>query len=478
MNLHDYAGRDAVDLAHLVATRQVSPSDPSAAALAAAERLNPSVNAFVEIWQDEPLGMNGAFAGVPFAVKDIGLSVKGRLTEYGSRLAQGIRFDADSDLMMRFREGGLTPIGRTAIPELAMSVATEPVFGGPTRNPWNLARSAGGSSGGAAAAVAAGIVPVAHATDAGGSIRVPASCTGLVGLKPSRGRVAMGPALDEIWGGLATQFVLTRTVRDSAAFLDLLEGPNVGEPFEITRPTDSYARSIARSPRQLRIGCMADTFNGKSITQPVSDAFAGTIHLLEQMGHIVEPVVFNPGVSWEVFALAVARYWITYNASFMHLLASMTKRTIDLSMVEPASLAVFTQGSATSALDLIAAADVRNQVTRATGRYFQNYDVLMTPTLPDLPAPLGTLHADVGNLDGLGWVSRVLDHAPFSSLANFTGIPAISLPLGHDAETNVPIGMQFASRFGTEDLLLQLAAQLEMTAPWSSRRPSVWAGSD
>jgi amidase len=201
MRSSEYASYDATGLSQLILRREVSSSEVVQAALSLAEKLNPKINALVEVWWDDPIPSSGPFAGVPFVVKDIGLTAAGRKVEFGSRLARGLRFEEDSDLMRRFRRAGLTAVGRSAIPELAVSVTTEPVLGGPVHNPWSRNRSAGGSSGGAAAAVAAGIVPLAHATDAGGSIRVPASCTGLVGLKPSRGRVAMGPALDEVWGG-------------------------------------------------------------------------------------------------------------------------------------------------------------------------------------------------------------------------------------------------------------------------------------
>lgn len=477
MNPSDYAAQDAVGLATLVAKGETSALSLANTARMIAQRVNPSINALVDIWEDEPVGKAGRFGGVPFAVKDIGLTVRGRRTEFGSRLALGMEMEDDSDLMRRFRAGGFTPLGRTAIPELAMSTTTESVLVGPTRNPWNPARSAGGSSGGAAAAVAAGIVPVAHATDAGGSIRVPASSTGLVGLKPSRGRVSMGPGLDEIWGGLATQFVLTRSVRDSAALLDLLEGPNVGEPFEIARPRGPYSEAIRRPLRPLRIGCMAHPLNGARTVQPVVATLDATIRLLEDLGHSVEDTVLDAGVSWEAYALATGCYWITYNAAFMQWLSTTLERPVDVSTVEPASLAVYRQGSSTSAVQLIEAGAIRNVITRAIGRYFQRYDLLLTPTLPSLPLPLGVLHADIGDLDGLGWVSRVLDHAPFSGHFNMSGTPAVSLPLGHDADTGLPIGMQFAARFGGEDMLLQLAAQLEGAAPWAARKPAIWAGS-
>lgn len=476
MKQWEYAEQDAVGLAALISGGQVSTEEVAQAARHAAARLNPEINAFVEIWDDDSVGTTGPFAGVPFAVKDIGLTVAGRKIEFGSRLAEGLRMEQDSDLMTRFRSAGFTAIGRTAIPEFAMSTTTEPVFGGPTRNPWDLARSAGGSSGGAAAAVAAGIVPIAHATDAGGSIRVPAASTGLVGLKPSRGRVSFGPGLDEIWGGLATQFVLTKTVRDSAAILDVLHGPNVGEPFEISGPSQPYAELLERPGGPLRIGYMAHPLNGRRSAARIVAALDATLRTLEGMGHHVEEAVFDVGASWDAYAAATGTFWVAHNAAFMEWLSSTLDRPIDLGTVEPTTLAVYRQGAGTSAIQLIDAGGIRNAITRAVGRLFSRYDVLVTPSLPDLPIPLGRLHADVDDLDGSGWVARVLDHAAFSGIFNMSGTPAISLPLAHDEASGLPIGMQFAARFGAEDVLLQLAAQLEIAAPWASRKPAVWAG--
>ncbi|MGV6876294.1 amidase [Pseudochelatococcus sp. B33] len=471
MDISEYVTQDSVGLAALVSTGAVSPAELADTARSAARLVNAELNAFVEIWDDEPLADNGPFKGVPFAVKEIGLTVKDRRLEFASRLAAGTVMPEDSDLMRRFRKAGFTAIGRTTMPEFAMSTTTEPVFGGPTLNPWDKTRSAGGSSGGAAVAVAAGVVPVAHATDAGGSIRIPASCTGVVGLKPSRGRVSMGPALDEVWGGLASQFVLSRSVRDSAALLDCLEGPNVGEPFELARPATPYAELIQRSPRKLRIGYMVHPLNGKRSAASIVSAAEQTARTLDTLGHEVEPVTLDPGISWEAYALATGRYWTAYNASFIQWLSGLTGRPVDESTVEPASLAVYRQGLETKAVDLIEAGSVRNMITRSIGTFFERFDILLTPTLPDLPLPIGALHDGAEHLDGVGWVRRVLDHAPFSGLFNMSGTPAISLPLNQDPHSGLPIGMQFAARFGAEDILLQLAAQLEAAAPWSGRKP-------
>uniref|UniRef100_UPI0030D77EBE amidase family protein n=1 Tax=unclassified Pseudomonas TaxID=196821 RepID=UPI0030D77EBE len=252
MRTAEYAEYDALGLAELIASGQVTQAEVSAAALSAIEQLNPKINALVEVWGNEPQAVTGPFKGVPFLVKDLGLTAKGHLNELGSRLAAGCIADEDSNLMTRLRQAGLVTIGRTTTPELAASTTTEAVFSGPTRNPWDLSRSAGGSSGGSAAAVAAGLVPAAHATDGGGSIRVPSASAGLFGLKSSRGRVSMGPAVDEVWAGLAVHGVVSRTVRDSAALLDAIEG--VTEPLQTGLKVLDALIPIGRGQRELILG--------------------------------------------------------------------------------------------------------------------------------------------------------------------------------------------------------------------------------
>lgn len=247
MHLREYAAHDATGLSRLIQTRQVSAVEVRAAALQAIETLNPHLNALVETWLDEPAPQPGDFYGVPFLIKDLGIAAQGRRSELGSALALGCSAEADSHLMRRLRRAGLMPLGRTTTPEFAASTTTESRLTGPTRNPWDVERSAGGSSGGSGAAVAAGMVPVAHATDGGGSIRVPASLCGLFGLKPSRGRVPMGPDVDEVWSGLAVHGVLTRTVRDSAALLDAVQGYVPGDPFQIQSPATSFIEQSRRA---------------------------------------------------------------------------------------------------------------------------------------------------------------------------------------------------------------------------------------
>ncbi|GGR90601.1 amidase [Streptomyces aureoverticillatus] len=478
MRVAEYVSFDAVGLAELVANGEVTPAELEAAAREAAEAVNPRINAIVETWRadDEPRPGSTPLAGVPFLIKDIGVSMAGRRVELGSRLAAGNVAGADSSLMLRFRRAGLVTFGRTATPEMAYSTTTEPALYGPTRNPWDLERSAGGSSGGAAAAVAAGVVPIAHATDAAGSLRVPAACTGLFGLKPTRGRVSMGPDADEVFNGLAVQGGVSRTVRDSAALLDQIRGPEPGDPYFAQEPSRPYAEEVTRDPGSLRIGVLPQAWGGRRTTAPVADALARTVRLLESLGHRVEEAKVGLGADWEEFVLANARLWTANLTASIDELAAAFDRPVDSSTLEPVTLAAYHYGRRVSGAQFVSVLAIRNRVARSLARHFDAHDVLLTPTLPELPVPLGTYAEGVEALDGLGWLGRVFDRSPFTVAFNVAGTPAMSVPLTADAGTGLPIGMQFAAGYGLEDRLFRLAGQLEQASPWSARTPTVWAG--
>jgi amidase len=469
---------DAVGLAELVAKGEVSPAELQAAAREAAQVVNPQINAIVETWpaDDEPSPGSTPLAGVPFLIKDIGVSMAGRRTELGSRLAAGNVARADSSLMLRFRRAGLVTFGRTATPEMAYSITTEPVLYGATRNPWDLERSAGGSSGGAAAAVAAGVVPLAHGTDAAGSLRIPAACNGLFGLKPTRGRVSMGPDFDELFNGLAVHGSVSRTVRDSAALLDQIRGPEPGDPYFAQQPPRPYAEEVARHPGSLRIGVLTQAWGGRRTTTPVSDALSRTVRLLESLGHRVEEVTVDLGVGWEEFVLANARLFAANLAASVDELADAFDRPVDSSTLEPVTLAGYHYGQRVGGAEFVTALTIRNRVARSLAQYFDVHDMLLTPTLPELPLSLGTYADGAEALDGLGWIRRVLDRSPFTMPFNTAGTPAMSVPVTADAETGLPIGMQFAAGYGREGRLYRLAGQLEQASPWSGRTPTVWAG--
>ncbi|MDQ0667638.1 amidase [Pseudomonas sp. W2I6] len=476
MYLSEYADQDATGLARLIHTHAVSVDEVRAVALQAILAVNPQINALVEAWDDEPVAAQGPFHGVPLLLKDLGVSAAGRRNELGSALAQGCTADADSELMTRLRRAGLMPLGRTTTPEFAASTTTESRFSGPTRNPWDVQRSAGGSSGGSAAAVAAGLVPVAHATDGGGSIRVPASMCGLFGLKPSRGRVPMGPDVDEVWSGLAVHGVLTRSVRDSAGMLDAIHGGAPGDPFHIAPPESSFSALAQRAPGSLRIALQHLPLNGQKLHPAVEQALFNTARQLEALGHQVEEIQPDIGVSWEAFVELNARFWSSNTAAWIDAVAGATGRSISAEYLEPATLALYRLGKSLQATDLLGALWERNIVARHMGGLFQRYDVLLSPTLPGLAPMIGDYNQGQAQLDGRGWMNRVFAHSPFTALANVIGAPAMSVPLGHDSRSGLPIGMQFMGAFGQEGMLLGLATQLERATPWAARRPHVWAG--
>ncbi|WP_108989820.1 amidase [Streptomyces coelicoflavus] len=478
MRVSEYVRHDAVGLAELMARGEVSPAEVEAAAREAVRAVNPALDAVVETWpaDDRPAPGSTPLAGVPFLIKDFGISMAGRRTEMGSRLTAGHVARSDSFLMRRLRRAGLVTVGRTATPELAYSITTEPVLYGPTRNPWDPERGAGGSSGGAGAAVAAGAVPVAHATDAAGSLRIPAACNGLFGLKPTRGRVSLGPALDEGFNGLAVQGGVSRSVRDSAALLDLIRGPEPGDPYFAEQPSRPYAQEVTRPPGPLRIGVLPQAWGGRRTTAPVAGALDRTMRLLESLGHRTEEVTVALGVGWEEFVLANARLSTANVAASVDSLAAALGRPVDSSTLEPSTLAAHRYGRRVSGPEFVTALTVRNRVARGLARYFDTHDLLLTPTLPELPPLLGTYGEGAEALDGLGWIERLNDHSPFTMAFNVAGTPAMSVPVTADTGTGLPIGMQFAAGYGREDLLFRLAGQLEGAQPWSGRTPGVWAG--
>ncbi|MEU2952139.1 amidase [Streptomyces xanthochromogenes] len=478
MKISEYVGFDAVGLAGLVAKGEVTSAELQAVARAAAQAVEPRINAIVETWQpdDEPSPGSAPLAGVPFLIKDLAVAMAGRRMELGSRLAAGHVSATDSFLMSRLRRAGLVTFGRTSTPELAYNTTTEPELYGVTRNPWDPERSAGGSSGGAGAAVAAGVVPIAHATDAAGSIRIPASYNGLFGLKPTRGRVSVGPFFDEIFNGLAVHGSVSRTVRDSAVLLDQIRGPEAGDPYVAPEPPRPYADEVALPPGSLRIGVLAQGWGGHRTTAPVRDALAHTVRLLEALGHRVEEAEVELSVDQEEFLLANARQWTANLAAQIDELAEALGRPVDSSTLEASTLASYHYGRRVTGTELVTALALRNRVSRSMAGYFGAYDVLLTPTVPDLPVPLGTHTRGVAELDGLGWLRRLFDLSPFTAVFNVTGMPAMSVPLAADAATGLPIGMQFAAGFGLEGRLFRLAGQLERANPWAGRTPAVWAG--
>lgn len=481
MNLSEYTSHDAIGLAKRVSDREVTPAELAELARSAIEAVNPAINAVIEHWPASDSGSypehcTGPLAGVPFLIKDLAVAMSGKRLELGSRLSSGVVASADSWLMSRFRAAGLVTIGRTTTPEMAFSTTTESTLQGATRNPWQPDSSAGGSSGGAAAAVAAGVVPLAHGTDAAGSIRVPASYNGLFGLKPTRGRSSNGPALDEVFAGFGVQLGVSWSVRDSAALLDAIQGQAIGEPYLTAAPEYSFLSQVEREPGNLTIGMMTDPWSADRTDPAIATAVESTARLLEELGHTVFEVRPSLGVSWDAFVQMNATIWTATLVGWIEGLAAATGRPIDETTLEPATLACYLYGKEEKASAFAAALAMRNVVTRAVGHWFEDFDVLLTPTLPQMPPRIGEYGEGAESMNGLEWTQRVFRHSPLTPPFNVAGVPAMSVPLSSHPETGLPIGMQFAGAFAQEDKLLQLAGQLERARPWINRRPVVWAG--
>lgn len=482
MKLSEYAAHDGIGLAQLIHKGEVNAQEVASAATAAFAAINPAINALIESWATEqapatPEEKRSPLFGVPFLIKDLAISMKGRRCELASGLAQGSPPAAeDSFLMRRFRAAGLVTLGRTTLPEYAISTTTESRLYGPTRNPWNTGHSAGGSSGGSGAAVASGMVPVAHATDGGGSIRVPASVNGLFGLKSSRGRISLGPDTDEVWSGLAVHGAVSRSVRDSAALLDAAQGVEMGDSFYIPAPERPYLLEVERDPGKLRIGLLVDPLNGKRSVDVVAKAVQAAAKLCEDAGNHVDEIKLDIGLSWEAFVNMNACFWNANTAAWIDSVAAANNRKLGPEFIEPVTALVHAAGRKLTAADLLTALENRNTVARNMGRFFSGYDVLLSPTIPSLSPPIGEYNAIPRTLDGDGWIQRVFNYNPFTALANVIGSPAMSVPLAQDSTTHLPIGIQFIAGFGREDVLFRLAGQLEKACPWAGRKPGIWTG--
>ncbi len=468
--LSDYARHDGLGLAELVRRKDVKPEELLASALAAVEKVNPRLNAVLQTLPDEIGVPGGPFAGVPFVIKELVLHAKNVRCDMGSRLAQGFVAPEDTELMVRFRRAGLVLAGTTQTPELGYNPTTETTLFGPVRNPWDLGRSAGGSSGGSAAAVAAGIVPIAHANDGGGSIRIPASCNGLVGLKPSRDRVPTGPDYSDPLCGLACEFVVTRSVRDAAALLDAVAGPDVGAPSHPVPPARPYRQEVGAKPGRLRIAWTTRPASGERIDAECERAVHETVKLLGELGHTM--IEDAPPFDWNAFLENVHVLWTGYTASIVDALAAGMGRKPGLDTLEAVTLACYEEGKRFSAADLLNAMAHGNLVSRQVGAFFEKVDALVTPTIAALPARLGELDQNRRGMTAMEWTRQVFTYCPFTPLFNTTGQPAVSLPL-HWSAGGVPLGVQLAGRFGDEAMLLRLAAQLEEGCPWAGKRPPV-----
>ncbi len=475
---------DATAQAELVRNGDASPTELVEAAIARVEQVNPELNAVIhELFEEgraeaeSPDLPDGPFKGVPFLFKDLGATYAGQPMHLGMRLLKEANFRApmDSYLAERFRAAGFVVIGKTNTPELGILPTSEPVAYGATRNPWNTEHTAGGSSGGSGAAVASGMVPVAHANDGGGSIRIPASINGLVGLKTTRQRTTEGPMIGDMMGGLTVELAVTRTVRDTASILDAVHGPAPGDPYAAPQPSRPYVDELDVEPK-FRIGIAEHPAVPDLQSHP--DCIAA-VHaardLLVELGHEVEessPLDAQMAEALNLEDTFLTR-WAAGQAATLDQFGVLLGRPITADDVEPLTWALAEEGRARSAGRYLADTGLHQMVGRAIAAWHETgFDLLLTPTMAEPPVPLGTY--DQSGPDPMDAFRRAIPAGAFTAIFNSTGQPAISLPL-HWNDDGLPIGVQLAAPFGREDLLIQVAAQIERAQPWADRRPPVFA---
>jgi amidase len=481
MRIDEYVALDAVAIAAAVRAGELSAVAVTEAAIGAIEALQPQLNALV--LQDftqarevaRGVSREAPLAGVPFLVKDVNLQVTEWPTTHSSRFFADAAPLPDSELVTRWRRAGTVFLGKTNTPEFADNFATEPVYRGTTLNPWNLAVTVGGSSGGAAAAVASGMVPVAHGTDVGGSIRVPAACCGLFGMKPSRGLNPLGPHHAELGAGLNCDHVLSRTVRDSAAFLDATAGPDPGAPYRVMRAVPSYLAALQGPREKLRVACISHTVDGLSVAPEIESRLMDAVRLVEGLGHEVVPARFPA----EVAELATGEAWIPL--WLMDIAMLIRDRTRQLGR-EPGPNEIETMPryaveriGRMSAHEYLDVRRLAHRICLAMLRAFGAFDLLMTPATGTLPPAVGALDANAPDFDLARWGAAGYTFAPFSELFNVTGQPAASLPLFQSA-SGLPIGIQLVGRQDEDHRLLCIAADLEAVTAWTNRHPPLWAG--
>ncbi|HXQ13244.1 MAG TPA: amidase family protein [Caulobacteraceae bacterium] len=472
--MDDYSNYDGVGLAELVRSGEVKPSELIEAAVARVEQHNPAINAVVYQAFDEARAKadalpEGPFRGVPFLVKDLLIQVAGWPRTSGSRYCRGVVDAEDDGLMRRYRASGVAAIGKTNLSEFGIAGTTEGQLYGPCRNPWNLEHIVGGSSGGAAAAVASGIVPMAHGGDGRGSIRIPASCCGLVGLKPTRDRSPHLPDGYDFAQGFVVEHVITRTVRDSAVMLDVTGQPEPGSPYAAPAKDRPYAEETLRSPGKLKIAYSSETANGRPCHPEVQAALEATAELLRRLGHEVVPQ--GLGVDQRALWGSQGAFSGANFAAGMRRMIEEIGREPEGDDFEPLTWASWKGGQRATGMDAMADAQTLRMLGRAALQIFETYDVFLTPTLAAPPPPIGYLSPvlnaprDIGRRNG--------EFFSYPGVANMTGAPSISLPLAWSSQ-GLPMGMMFGARYADEATLFRLAAQLEKEAPWKDKHPAIW----
>jgi amidase len=477
MDVSEYLKLDATGMAALVARGDVTAAELLDCAMARLDDVNPTLNAVVSNLEPQAReaiagGLpDGPFAGVPFLLKDVTTQMAGAVTSAGSRVFADAVALEDSALVAAYKRAGLNIFGKASTPEFGLVGVTEPDLFGATLNPWNLDLTCGGSSGGSASAVAGGIVPAAQASDAGGSIRIPASCCGLFGLKPSRGRVSMAPG-GEGWAGLTVLHALTRSVRDSAALLDVSCEPQLGDPYWLPKPQTPFADEVGRAPGRLRIGMLTRNLNGNDMAAPCAAGVRAAAALCESLGHDVEELALPPGL--EALTPATTQISCASLAVTLEREAERRGRPIGEGEIEPLTRKLYELGKGVSGVQYAMAMQTLHAIARRVAVWRDRYDVVLLSTLGRLPIPIGMLKGEIGDLAEL--VAKFYDFGPNTQLFNVTGHPAMSVPLAW-SEEGVPVGIQFVGRAAGEAELLRLAAQLESAQPWADRRPPELAAS-
>ncbi|MVM31487.1 amidase [Spirosoma sp. HMF4905] len=492
----EYVKHDATALAELVQKGEVTPAELLETAIARAEEVNPRLNAIVTPLYDkgremaEQLPASGPFRGVPFLLKDLELEWAGTPMKSGCRGYANYVSTSDSEVIKRLKAAGLIFFGKTNTPEFGLTPYTESKLYGPAHNPWKLTHSPGGSSGGSAVAVAAGIVPAATATDGGGSIRIPAACCGLFGLKPSRGRITLGPKFGELWNGAVAGHVLTRSVRDSAGFLDAIAGSMAGDPYTIAPPERPFLQEVGRGPGKLRIAFSTQSLMPSQTTDPECvKAVQETARLLESLGHTVEeiPLPYEKTIVTEAFFVNV----LSETAAVLRELGGYLGRPVRREDVELNTWAQSRLAEGFSSADAAFQKRRWNTLNRSMGQLHETYDLFLTPTLPRPPIEIGTFQNKaseerllklVDSFGGLKYLKgsktvndlaeRSLGYISFTVITNMTGQPSMSVPL-HWSPDGLPIGVMFAAKLGEEATLFRLAGQLEQERPWFDKRPAL-----
>lgn len=474
----DVVAMDATAQAELVAKGEVSPQELVAGAIERAERLNPELNAICSPLYEEATATaagdlpDGPFKGVPFLFKDLGAGLAGQPMHMGNRALKeiGMKMPYDTHLGSRFRDAGLVTLGRASTPELGILPTTEPEANdGPTRNPWDKSRSSGGSSGGSAAAVASGIVPIAHASDGGGSIRIPASECGLVGLKASRARISMAPVMGDSMSGLTTELVVAHSVRDVATMLDWVHGPQPGDPYGCPAPARPYIQEVTAGTEPLKIALLTESLTGDTLEPAVVDAAKEAARKLEDLGHEVTDFVLPPAGEPDALYQTFVTRWAAGMSQTADTLSLLIGRPLTEEDVEPLTWALVQKGRMEGGAGYLSAIAQHQLIGRLVAGVMIDgqFDLIMTPTIATLPPKLG--HFDQYGADPMDAMLKARQLATFTGIFNATGQPAISVPL-EESQEGLPIGIQFVAPMWREDVLIQLAGELERAHPWIDRR--------